>query len=208
MPPVSRLIYEWLIDAYYSFTALIIWNLLWFAFTVLIVTAPPAAAGLYYATNRLAHHEPTDWRSFFTGFRTYFWSSWRWGLLNLVIGLAVGTNVWYYAKIEAAWGVWVQGLFAGGLALWVLVQLYTVPLLIEQERQHVRLALRNSAVLFLRRPAFSLSLSVVLMLMIGVSTFLLPPAWLMFTASLCAYLANQGALYLINDLVPPGSQPV
>jgi uncharacterized membrane protein YesL len=208
MQPASRLIYEWLVEVYYSFTELMIVNVLWFVFTLPMVTAPPAAAGLYFATNQLAHQQPTDWRSFFTGFRRYFWVSWRWCLLNLVVFAGLGGNFWHYGQVQAAWGVWIQGLFVSGMVLWSLLQLYTFPLLIEQQEARLRLALRNSAVLFVRRPGFSLGLSAFAGILAGLSTFVLPPAWLIFTAGLCAYLANKGAIHLIDERSQAGREPV
>jgi 4-hydroxybenzoate polyprenyltransferase len=75
-----------------------------------------------------------------------------------------------------------------------------MPLLLEQTDRRLLTALRNSLVLFIRRPGFTLGLILFLASLIALSTLVLPPAWLILTASLSAFLANKGAIYLIGDL--------
>lgn len=191
---------EALADAYYDSISLIAINLLWFLLTLPLVTAPPAAAGLYYATNRLAHRRSANWRTFFEGFRVHFWLGWRWALANLLVLAVLGVNVWFYGRMGWDWGNWIQSVFLGLSILWGLLQIYTFPLLLEQRDRRVLVAVRNSAVLYLRRPLFSVGLALVVMLLIGLSTWLLPPCWLFFTASLSAFLANRGTIVLIETL--------
>ena len=62
----------------YGFTELLITNLLWVVFTLLIITAPAAFAGMYYATHTLAKEKSASWRTFFVGFKDFFWVGWRW----------------------------------------------------------------------------------------------------------------------------------
>lgn len=191
-----------LVDAYYDALPLVSVNLLWFMLTLPLVTAPPAAAGLYHTTNRLAHQRPANWRTFFEGFRTHFWLGWRWGLANLVVLSVLGGNYAFYGKLELSWGRWAQGLFLGLAMVWGLLQVYTFPLLLEQEDQRVLTAVRNSVVLYLQRPVFSLGLALLVVLLVGMSS-LLPPSWLLITGSLCAYLTNRGTIVVLNDVAGP-----
>ena len=191
---------EALADAYYDSIPLITINLLWFLLTLLLVTAPPAAAGLYYATNRLAHRRSANWRTFFEGFRAHFWLGWRWVLTNLLVLAVLLGDAWFYGRMGWGWGEWVQGFLVGLAILWGLLQIYTFPLLLEQQERRMLVAVRNSAVLYLRRPLFSIGLALVVILLIGLSTWLLPPCWLFFTASLSAFLANRGTIVLIESL--------
>jgi hypothetical protein len=185
-----------LVDAYYDAIPLVTTNLLWFALTLPLITAPPAAAGLYYATNRLAHRRSANWRTFFEGFRSAFWLGWRWALTNLLVLMAVAGSTWLYGRIGAAWSDWLQGLLLGLAVLWLLLQTYTFPLLLEQEDQRMVTAVRNSMVLFIRYPVTSLGLALLLVLLIVVSTLLLPPSWPLVSASLGAYVANRGTIVL------------
>jgi hypothetical protein len=185
-----------LVDAYYDAIPLVTTNVLWFLLTLPLITAPPAAAGLYYVTNRLAHGRSASWRTFFEGFRSVFWLGWRWALTNLLALAALSGSYWVYGRIGAEWSGWVQGVLIGLAVLWGLLQTYTFPLLLEQEEYRMLTALRNSIVLFIKYPVTSLGLALLLVLLLVVSTLLLPPAWLLATASLGAYLANRGTIVL------------
>ena len=53
---------------------LVMVNVLWVALNVLLVTGPPATAGLFVLTHRLACGEAAGLRDFFESFRRYFWT--------------------------------------------------------------------------------------------------------------------------------------
>ncbi|MEW5869733.1 MAG: YesL family protein [Chloroflexota bacterium] len=200
-------LFNWLVEAFDSFFELMVWNLLWLVFTLLVVTAPPASAALYYATNRLAHGQRANWRDFFTGLRQHFWLGWRWGLLNLVIIFVLLSNYIFYGSFEGGWVSWVQGVFLALIFLWLLLQIFTFPLLLEQQDQRLRTALRNSLVFYVKRPGFCLGVGLTSLVLIILSTTLLVPAWVVITASLCAYLANRAALHLIEELDARSTPP-
>jgi uncharacterized membrane protein YesL len=187
-----------LVDAYYDAIPLITTNLLWFALTLPLITAPPATAGLYYATHRLAHRRSANWRTFFEGFRTAFWLGWRWALANLLLLAAAGGGIRLYGRMGTAWSGWAQGLLLGLAVLWGLLQIYTFPLLLEQEDRRMVTAVRNSIVLFIKYPVTSVGLALLMALLGLVSTLLLPPAWVLVTGSLGAYLANRGTIVMMT----------
>lgn len=204
-------LFNWLVEAFDNFFELMVWNLLWLVFTLLLVTAPPATAALYYATNRLAHGQRVHWRDFFTGLRQYFWLGWRWGLLNLLVAFVLFSNYLFYGSFEGAWVTWLQGIFLALIFLWLLLQTYTFPLLLEQRDQRLRTAMRNSLVFYLKRPGFCLGVGLTSLVLIILSTTLLVPAWVIITASLCAYLSNRATLHLLAEVNVPqkpiGNEP-
>jgi uncharacterized membrane protein YesL len=169
------------------------------------VTAPPAAAGLYYASNQLAHEKDANWRTFFEGFRLHFWLSWRWMLANLLVAALIFSNYLFYGRLQAQWSSAAQGIFLGTLFLWVLVQIYTFPLLLEQSERRVLTALRNSLVLYLKRPGFALGMALFLLAVLFLLTRFVWPTWLVITAGLSAYLANHATIYLVEDLAGEGT---
>lgn len=174
-------------------------NLLWVFFTLLVVTAPGAAAGLFYATNRMAHDRSVSWRTFFEGFRLLFWLSWRWTLLNLLAMSVFYANIRFYGRMEAGWAPWVQGLFLGLAVLWFLLQMYTFPILLEGEDGRLVTALRNSVLLFAKRPLFSLGIAL-LMTVIAVLSTLIQIPWVLITVSFYGFLLNRATLYFLNRL--------
>jgi uncharacterized membrane protein YesL len=195
---IDRVLREKLVDAYIASIPLFTLNVIWFLTSLLIVTAIPATGGLFYATNHLAHGRSANWRTFFRGFRMYFWRSWQWGLLNIAVALILGSNLYFYSMTQADWTMAARVIVALLALIWLAMQIYTFPLLIEQEHPHLSLALRNSIVILLKRPLFSLVGALLVAAIAVFSTLVIQPAWIFITASLCAYLANQAT---VNSII-------
>lgn len=159
-------------------------------------TTPQRAA----THNRLAHQQPADWRTFFEGFRAHFWLSWRWGLMNVGGFGFLGNGLWFYSRVETAWANWVHAILLGMLILWAILQLFTYPLLLEQEDRRPQTAVRNSLVILVRRPLVMLGTSagLIALILLSVSVFL--PAWFLITGSLCAYVANRAVVDTIQRI--------
>jgi len=204
MRSLGRVLFSWLVDAWHNLWELLVFNLLWLVLCIPLITAPPAFAGLYYATNRLAHGKEVDWRVFFEGFRLHFWLSWRWGLVNLLVSAIGFLNYIFYGRFQANWSAWVQGAILGLILIWGLVQFYTFPLLLEQSERKLGIALRNSLVMYLRLPGFSLGLSLAVLVTAMLLTRLAWPTWLVLNAGLFAYLANRATIYMIEKLGEAG----
>ncbi len=189
-----------LFDAYDDFSSLVFINLLWILLTIPVVTAPAAAAGLYYATRHLAQTRSFSWDVFFEGFRQYFWAGWRWALAFLSIAGLLLINFGFYGQFQASWAPVIQGIILGLAIIWLLLQIYVFPLLLEQEKSSIRTALRNSLVLYLKKPGSSLVLVLFLLVVLVLSTILVLP-WFLFAASLCAYLSNRYTLSSLDSLL-------
>ena len=58
--------------------------------------------------------------------------------------------------------------------------------------------MRNSAVLLLKRPLSTLAVTLLVIGIIAASTFIVPPSWILISASGCALIANLGALNSIK----------
>lgn len=187
-----------LVEAYLLSIPLITTNVMWLLLSLPIITLIPAMGGLYYATNLLAHDRDASWRSVWQGFRQHFWLSWRWGLLNVLIYGGLVANIWFYGRVS--WGVWVRPFFLALTVLWTLLQIYFFPTLLEQERPSLRLAIRNSFIILLRRPLPTLGYLIALVVFALGSSYLLPPLWFVFTVSLLLYLSNLATIQAIERL--------
>jgi len=203
METKGRIIFGWLVESWHNLWELMAINFLWVLFTLLVVTAPPAAGGLYYAANRLAHEKPATWRTFFEGFRMHFWLSLRWGFLNLLALLVCISNVSFYRQYQAAWSEWLRGLFLVIGLLWCYIQVYTFPLLLEQEDQRLITAMRNSLVLYIKRPGLALVVATFILGIIFLTILYAWPTWIVITASLLAFLANHATIYLLSEINDP-----
>jgi uncharacterized membrane protein YesL len=196
-------------DTYLSLIPLISLNIIWFVCCVPLVTAIPSTAALFYATNRLAHGGNADWRTFFEGFRVCFRRSWGWGVLNVLVVVGLVSNFLFFSQqLQGVVRVWAGAAVIVVAFLWLSVQLYTFPLLLEQEQPRLLLALRNSLIALLKRPFRTFAFTLVVLAIAGVSTLVLVPLWVFISASLCAYIANRATLVAIAVIMGrplPGS---
>ena len=194
-----RVIWEGLQDAFDSMAELVIVNILWVLLTIPVITAPAALAGAYYMTNLIAHRKPVSWRTFFEGFRQFFWLAWGWTLANLLAGFIVYSNFVFYKQFSGNWVAYAQGIALGAGLLWLVLQVYIFPLLIEQEDRRLRIAIRNSFVLLVSSPGLALLLIVLLGLVAGLSLLLQIPL-LIITVSFSTFLANWCALHALESV--------
>ncbi len=190
-----------LVDAYVAVIPFITLNILWIAVSLPIVTIIPSTAALLYATNEIAHGRAADWSTFFEGLRKWFLRSYLWGGLNLLVIAVLVSNLIFYAGIHAVWTTVATSIVVFLLVLWLLLQVSMFPLLLEQERPSLRLALRNSFVIVSKRPLQTVGTLLLIALIVGVTTFVIQPAWLFITASTCAYLANRATLGSVRTLM-------
>jgi uncharacterized membrane protein YesL len=182
----------------YDFGDLMVSNILWLLLCLPIITIPPAFAGLYYSTSKLAQSELSTRQTFFEGFKKWFFPSYYWFFSNVIIvGLLLFNIDFSLQSPNVMWLQFLSGVYWVLLGSWMLLQIYTFPLLIQQEKPRLLLALRNSIILWLKNIVFSLLLSIVILVLAAGSLYLYP-LWFVITASLIAYLANLGVVYLLS----------
>ncbi len=181
-----------------------VWQELWTILVVqlffligqaLIVLGPPVTVAMFYYGNRIAHDELATERDFLKAVRQYWKPAWRWGGLNfLVFGLLIGDySLTGKLVIEQSLASFLQSLYIAILVLWLLLQMFALPFLFEQEQPSVLLALRN-AVVFVRRNLILvvvLSLMLAISLALGLLTFMLT---FVFGAALVAFTGNRAIL--------------
>jgi uncharacterized membrane protein len=185
-------------DTWQEFWTILIVHLLFLLGNILIIPGPPATVALFYYGNRIAHDETANERDFLHAIRHYWSPAWRWGLINLVvIGLLIGD---YYLTGKLAGNTntahFLQGLYIALLAGWLLLQLFALPFLFEQEQPSVRQALRNASV-FIRRNLFFV---LVLALLLGLSLVAGTLAFMLTFAFGGAFLAFAGNRAVLQDL--------
>ena len=169
-------------------------NVLWVALNLLLITGPPATAGLFVLTHRLARGQATGLRDFFEGLRRYFWRSWLWALVAGAGFFVLGGDVVLTGLLsDADYIVLIQGFFLMLLFLWAFLLLYAFPLILEQEQPSLRLALRNALVMFATNPSFSIAIFGLALLAALLSTLLVAP-WGVITVAFLALLGNHAVL--------------
>jgi hypothetical protein len=183
-------------DVRFTGIYLVGFNLVWVICSLPLVTLPPATAALYVVTQRLANGQHAGLHDFWAAMLRYFAVAWRWALLNMIVLLLVSVNVWFYSGLAKNWSALAMAVWLGiGLA-WLVVDMYCIPLLLEQAKPRVGQALRNAVVLCLRHPGFTLVYSFVAAFFIAVSAAIIY-LWVLITAALIAFLYNRGVSYLL-----------
>ena len=182
-------------DVWQELWTILIVHLIFLFGNLLIVTGPPVTVALFFYGNRIAHGESANERDFLNAIRKYWKPAWRWGFMNLlVIGLLIGD---YYLtgrlSDDSNTAHFIQGLYLTLLSVWILLQIFSLPFLFEQEQPSVVQALRNATV-FIRRNlilVLTLSLLLVLSLMIGTVAFMLT---FVFGGAFVAFASNHAIL--------------
>ncbi len=188
-----------LLDAWDSLLTLVAFNLLWVILTILIVPAFPAYAGLNYVTNKIANNDEAGLKEFFEGFKKYFWVSWKFGLINFVVYSLIVLNFRFFSQYEDFGFVILQYFFISIAFIWAMVQVYVFPLLLEQDAPSFFKGLWNSIVIYLKFPARSIGLSILVFGILALG-FIVPPLLILVAVSFQAFLSNWHTIWAIQEL--------
>lgn len=142
------------IKAFYpELVRLVILNILWLVSSLPIITIPAAMGGLAYAIRTLIYEEPEyHWKLFFTGFKETFWWIWRWVLPNILAPFIFLINIIFFQSENGTLNIFVR---AGNILLltgWIFIQTFTLPVLFEQEKHKMTMAIRNSFAVLVHKP--------------------------------------------------------
>jgi len=143
-----------------------------------IILGPPATFGLYSVTNRLAHGESIGLGGLVDGGRRYFLLSWLWMLINLLVAIIISYNYFFYTSFGTLWADFLQAFFIILGVIWLVIQFYALPYLMEQEKKHLGIALRNGLYTTLAAPGYTLVVAGVGALVATLSIVLIFPVFL------------------------------
>ena len=176
--------------------ALILLNIIWFAFQVAIITAPIATAAMYVVARRVADAELLELRDGWRAVRRVAVPALIWGALNLAITVVVLGNFWAYRDmVGPGWALARVTWAAVGLG-WFIVNLYYWPFWIAAEEPRLWRTLRNSALFVARRPALGLGVGLLsILIFVGSLLITLP----LVTAAM-AWVALLGTITVEAEL--------
>ena len=125
--------------------------------------------------------------------------AWVLALLNILLAITLFTNIRFYTSDGDLLGsgspisTWLRGFWIALAFLWLILQMYPLALLLDQEDGRSReVAWRNAAAIFFSNPGLTLALTL-LVLVVAVVSMLFPPLWLIFTMALSAVVCvNMG----------------
>jgi uncharacterized membrane protein YesL len=134
-------------------------NLAWMLCWLTIILGPPATFVAYRVANDFVHGRTLYPRELPGMLRRYFLRAWLWFLLQLAVAGGVLLNLRFYGGLSGGLGIVLAGATLVVAGLWLLLQLYALPYLMEQGRPGLGLALRNSLLTVLASPIHALLLA-------------------------------------------------
>ena len=147
----SRLLWEEL------FLLLVI-SYIWMLLSLFLVLLPPLTVGLVYVTNQVARGNAIRFTMIFSGARRYLSRSYIWGLINACAILLVVADLSYYQQIQSDLGIAAVTLAILLALIWGVVQVLTLPLLVELGPRSLKAAFRQAVMLTITQPAFVVGL--------------------------------------------------
>jgi uncharacterized membrane protein YesL len=140
-----------------------------------VVLGPPATLGMYHVANRLANGRSLELGRFWEGIKRYFWVSWLWVLLNLLVAIIQGVSFAFWTGQRTFWAILLTGFLVFLTVAWLATQFYALPYLVEQRRKNLGLALRNGLFTAFSAPGYTLVVAgVAAILVVASILFVLP----------------------------------
>ncbi|MEZ4657788.1 MAG: hypothetical protein R2911_09460 [Caldilineaceae bacterium] len=171
-------------------------SLVWWAGTLLIVTAAPATLGLHKVTNRIANYKRVDSSFFWEAARSNIGRGWLLYLLHILIPVAVLFNVYFYISSPVTWMRIIAIAWLWIMLLIAMMMQYLFPLFWQQDEPDFKLILRNALLLALRYPLYTFLMLIFQILLFALSVALTLPLLLLMPAlmGLAANFALVGVL--------------
>jgi uncharacterized membrane protein YesL len=203
MPASLRVVGRAFVTWWDDWIPMVVVNLLWAILCLTVVLAPPATFGLYAVTHALRQGQSRGAAGLLEGVRRYFWVSWGWALLNILALGLLGVSYIFYSQVQTSWGSALSGVSLVMLALWIIVQFYTLPFYLEQDQHSLRLAMRNGLFMALAAPGYTFVLALVVAVIITASVALVGP---LFLGGPCL-IAILGHVAVHERLIAYGKRP-
>jgi uncharacterized membrane protein YesL len=163
-----------------------------------VLPAGPATAGLFAIAFKVADGRAVKLGDFFSGMRQFARPGWA------VVGVATATlllilyNLSFYANVGNLFGGVMLGLWLYGLIFWLGLLIYAPALVVLQDTPDLRMVARNAFLMALGRPIFTFLTLVLMVLIVGLSVFLVVPIFF-FTISYLALWSVNATRTLVDD---------
>lgn len=198
LPPPVRIVGIGLTLLWEEWLLLIVMNLIWLVATLTIVAGPPVWVALYAVAQRTVQGRKPALRDLWQSSRRYWWQSWLWALVNLLLLAILSFAYLFYAEIAHGWGSILQMVVATVLVLWLLAQLYTVPVLVVQSEPSLRQAWLTAWQLTWRYPGITVALALSTLTLGGVTILTQGMFFVLAGPALLALIACQGLALIMH----------
>jgi uncharacterized membrane protein YesL len=165
-------------------------NLIWSLSWLTIILGPPVTFGVYYVESEYVRGSNPGLPGLLEGSRKYFFKSWVWMLVNLLVGILIYASANAYLQIGGFWATAARDVTILLGSAWFIIQFYALPILMVQERKSLLEAWRNSLFMSFASPLYLLVLLLFLIFAGAFSLLLIFPIILGYF-TLVSILANQ-----------------
>lgn len=163
-----------------------------------VLPGGPATGALYAIAFQITDGRAAKFGDYLAALRQHF----RTGLLLSAISVAgfvtILLNLGFYLSVSNLFGGVMLGLWLYLLIFWCGLSLYAFPLAFLQERPDLRTIARNAVLMTIGRPVFT-ALTLLLMAVIIVISFIIVAPIALFTTALLAVWATRATRKLIDD---------
>lgn len=178
-------------------------NVLWLLLSLPLITAPAAWAGLCALGYKSVRQPTSEVADFWAGFRAHLRRTLLLGLIGLVLVVTSVSNLIAYRANVGTEFTLLRLVWFGALVLWFAPQLFAFPLLLAMDQPSLKTAYRNTAVMFLINPMYTIAVLIAAGLVILASAAL-PFAFVLVTGAALAVLGN---VAVADRLRAAGIQP-
>lgn len=156
-------------------------NVLWVLVSIPIITIPAATGALFYLTQRVISEEEdkalelASHKDFWVGLRKHWARSTLLGFLDLAALLVLVVSLQFYLTRPQALLRWLVGPILIFALVWMGMQIFLFPLLIEQPDKPILQVVKQAMFLAIGYPLFNLQLILVMILLLIVCISLAGP---------------------------------
>lgn len=173
-----------------------VFNIIWVLATLIVLPWPFVTFGLFYTVKDIGEGNGIKFSSPFTYGLQVLKPAYIWAIINLGVFLGIFLNLNFYSTVEASWARFIQIFMLSLMLFWIIIQLVMLAMYPRLTEPSFRLALRNSVIIIARHPGPILALSVGVVLILIISSFI-PVLLLLLSISMIMMLVNN----VIDSLV-------
>jgi uncharacterized membrane protein YesL len=165
---------------------------------VLMVVVPnPAAAGIHNYANQLIKEERVEFALVWEGLKRYWAKALLLYAISVLGFVLLIANAVFYLRSESQvlriFGiVWIYATY-----VWLSMQIYMLPLLVEQESKRIWYVVRNAALLALDSPFVTFVLLLLVLVLTGLS-LVVPVLVTLISGALIGVIQHRAALTLLE----------
>jgi hypothetical protein len=130
--------------------------------------------------------------------------AWSLALLNMLLAVALFTNIYFYLPgaapfdMDATLTAWLRAFWIVMAFMWLLLQMYPLALLLEQDDSQWQGVARRNVMTFLRaHPSFIVILTLAV-LIVSVINLVLPVTWLVIAALLLIGVVSTALWHMVE----------